>query len=98
MLVHIVCWKYKEVISEDERETHRVRLRELKNVIPEVIDIEVGADVLHLTRSYDTGLVAIFRNLEGLVAYTVHPAHEEVANLGKQLAEHVVSVDFMRER
>ena len=95
MLVHIVCWKYRNEIPDDEREAHRARLRDLKNVIPEVIDIEVGADVLHLTRSYDTGLVATFRNLEGLVAYTVHPVHEEVANLGKQLAEHVVSVDFI---
>ena len=60
-------------------------------------DLQVGGDVLNLARSYDTGLVATFRDLEGLDVYTVHPVHQEVAGLGKQIAEQVVSVDFFTE-
>jgi hypothetical protein len=95
MLIHIVCWKYKPEITEAERGEHRARLQNLKNVISEIVDLKVGADVLHLTRSYDTGLVATFDDTEGLDIYTVHPVHQEVASMGKEIAAHVVSVDFM---
>jgi hypothetical protein len=95
MLTHIVCWKYKDETTDDLREQHRTRLRNLKDIIPEVIDLKVGADMLHLARSYDTGLVATFQDAEALEAYTVNPAHQEVAAMGKEIAAHVVSVDFV---
>ena len=95
MLIHIVCWKYKDEATDDLREQHRTRLRNLKDIIPEVIDLNVGADMLHLARSYDTGLVATFDDAEALEAYTVHPTHQEVAAMGKEIAAHVVSVDFV---
>ena len=95
MLTHIVVWKYKDEVSQKTRDEHRSKLSNLKYVIAEIIDLKVGADALHLARSYDTGLVATFKNLEDLDAYTVHPAHQEAANLGKEIAAHVVSVDFI---
>jgi hypothetical protein len=63
-------------------------------VIPDILSFDVGADILRLERSFDTGLVAVYPNREALDAYTVHPTHQEVANLGKIIAEKVVSVDF----
>ena len=95
MLVHIVCWKYKPEITENEREEHRAKLKNLTNVIPDILSFKVGADVLHLERSFDTGLVATYPDRAALDAYTVHPLHQEVAALGKQIAEKVVSVDFL---
>ena len=95
MLTHIVVWKYKDEVSQETREKHRAKLANLKNVIAEVVDLKVGADVLHLARSYDMGLVATFKNLEDLDAYTVHPIHQEAANLGKEIAARVASVDFL---
>jgi hypothetical protein len=95
MLTHIVCWKYREEISDDVREQHRAKLRGLKNVIPEVIDMRVGADVLHLERSYHTGLVATFADETALEAYTIHPQHQEVASMGRDISVNVISVDFI---
>lgn len=95
MLVHIVCWKYKPEITENEREEHRAKLKNLPNVIPDILSFKVGADILHLERSFDTGLVATYPDCAALDAYTVHPLHQEVAALGKQIAEKVVSVDFL---
>ncbi len=95
MLTHIVCWKYKETTDDAAREDHRTRLLALRDVIPEIIDISVGADILHLERSFDSGLVATFADEAGLEAYTVHPEHQKVAALGKEIAERVVSVDFV---
>jgi len=94
MLTHIVCWKYKPETTPEQRAEHIAKLKNLPNVIPDILSFNVGADVLHLERSFDTGLVATYADLEALDAYTVHLAHQEVANLGKQIAEKVVSVDF----
>ncbi len=67
----------------------------LVGVIPEIIDLKVGEDILHLERSFDTGLVSIFADREALDRYTVHKDHQEVAALGREIADSVVSVDFL---
>ena len=63
-------------------------------VIKELESLSVGVDVVKLPRSYDTGLVAVFRNRAALDAYTVHPEHIKVAAFGKTISEQVASVDF----
>jgi hypothetical protein len=94
MLIHIVCWKYKIETSAETRADHVEKLKNLPNLIPNILSFDVGADVLHLERSFDTGLVAVYPDRAALDAYTVHPAHQLVADLGKRIAEKVVSVDF----
>jgi len=98
MLTHIVCWKYKPETTSDARDEHIAKLKNLPNVIPNIISFNVGFDVLRLERSFDTGLVAVYPDRAALDAYTVHPLHQEVATLGKQIAEKVISVDFESER
>ncbi len=95
MLTHIVVWKYKDETSEETREEHRNKLKSLPEVIPHILKFDVGADILHLDRSYDTGLVAVFPSQEALDAYTVHETHQAVAKMGKEIAVHAVSVDFI---
>lgn len=97
MLTHIVVWKYRAGVGEEQRREHVERLRRLPGVIPEVQSFAVGRDVLGLPRSYHTGLVAVFRDRAGLDAYTVHPDHAAVADLGRFISEHVASVDFEDE-
>ena len=94
MLIHIVCWKYKPGVPHAARDEHRRRLRELSQLVPDVARLNVGADILHLDRSFDTGLVAEFASREALDAYTVHPEHQAVAAIGRELAEKAISVDF----
>ena len=95
MLTHIVCWKYKTETSEQEREEHVAKLRALPNVIPNILSFNVGRDILQFERSFDTGLVAVYPDRAALDFYTDHPAHQEVATMGKRIAERVVSVDFL---
>src|SRR5918911_3051680 len=97
MLTHIVIWKYRADVEQAVREEHVARLRRLASIIPEVESLSVGFDVLKLPRSYDTGLVAIFRDRAALDAYTVHPEHILVADMGRNISEHVASVDFLSE-
>lgn len=97
MLTHIVCWKYKTETTEAQRAEHIAKLKNLPNVIPNILSFSVGSDVLHLDRSFDTGLVSTYADRDALDAYTAHPEHQIVANLGKEIAEKVVSVDFLSE-
>jgi len=97
MLTHIVCWKYKTETTEAQRAEHIAKLKNLPNVIPNILSFSVGSDVLHLDRSFDTGLVSTYADRDALDAYSVHPEHQIVANLGKEIAEKVVSVDFLSE-
>jgi hypothetical protein len=94
MLTHIVCWKYKPETSEADRERHRASLSALAGIVPEIIGLTVGADILHLDRSFDTGLVATFADRDALDRYTDHPEHQKAAAIGRELSERAVSVDF----
>jgi hypothetical protein len=97
MLTHIVVWKYRMDVEQIVRDEHVARLRRLASIIEGVESLHVGFDVLKLPRSYDTGLVATFRDRAALDAYTVHPEHILVADMGRNISEHVVSVDFIDE-
>ncbi len=97
MLTHIVCWKYKPEITAEQRRGHIAKLQALADSIEQVESLRVGSDMLHLERSFDTGLVAVFADRDALQIYTDHPEHQEVAALGKQIAERVVSVDFIED-
>src|SRR5882762_6562236 len=66
MLTHIVVWKYRTEIEPELRADHVDRLRNLATIIKEVESLAVGFDTLHLSRSFDTGLVAIFRDRAAL--------------------------------
>lgn len=97
MIVHIVCWKYREGVDEASKADHRQRLASLDALVAGMNRLEVGADILHLDRSYDTALVAEFSDMAALDAYTVHPDHQTVVAMGREIAEKVMSVDFERQ-
>jgi myo-inositol-hexaphosphate 3-phosphohydrolase len=94
MLTHIVIWKYRAEVEEELRREHVERLRGLSAIVDGIVGFNVGFDVLKLPRSYDTGLVAVFRDRAALEAYTVHPKHIVIANFGRGISDHVASVDF----
>lgn len=94
MLTHIVIWKYKPEVSEEQRSEHVERLRRLDGIIPEIRSFAVGHDVLKLPRSFHAGLVATFQDRAGLEAYDTHPEHQSVVQFGRTISEQVASVDF----
>ena len=94
MLTHIVIWKYRADVEQAVREEHVARLRKLQSIIPEIESLNVGFDVLQLPRSFDTGLVATFRDRDALEAYTIHPEHVAVATFGRSISASIASVDF----
>ena len=94
MLTHIVVWKYRADVVQATRDEHVAGLRSLARVVSGIESFAVGFDILRLPRSFDTGLVAGFRDRAALDAYTVHPDHVKVADFGRSISETVASVDF----
>jgi len=94
MLTHVVVWKYRADTAQATRQEHVARLRSLSSVVSGIEGFSVGFDTVHLPRSYDTGLVASFRDRAALDAYTVHPDHVKVAEFGRGISETAASVDF----
>jgi hypothetical protein len=94
MLIHFVCFKYKEATDAATRQQHRDALRALAN-LDEVVELEVGEDVVRSSRSYDTGLLVRFPDRNALSRYQVHERHVPVAQLGVSICDHIVSVDFL---
>jgi len=94
MLTHIVVWKYRADTSQATRDDHVAQLRSLNAVVPGIESFSVGVDTLHSPRSYDTGLVAIFRDRSVLDAYGVHPDHVKVVELGRGICDMMAKVDF----
>lgn len=94
MLTHIVIWKYRADVEKEVRDEHVRLLNKLPTFIKEIESLSVGFDVLRLPRSYDSALVATFKDQAALHAYTVHLEHMKAAEFGRKISEHVASVDF----
>jgi stress responsive alpha/beta barrel protein len=94
MLTHIVVWKYQADTPQAVREEHRSQLRALSGIVPGIESFSVGFDTLHSPRSYDSGLLARFRDRSVLDAYTVHPDHVKVVEFGHGITETMAKVDF----
>ncbi len=95
MITHIVCWKYKSGTMPETRAEHIAALKKLPELITDIKSFSVGQDIMRLDRSYDTGLVATYETRSDLDHYNNHPEHQSVAAMGKEIAEQVVSVDFI---
>ena len=93
MLLHLVCFKYRHDAGEAARAQHRERLGALQD-LEGVIELKVGADVVHSPRSYDTGLSITFADRTALDAYQKNERHIPVAQFGVTICEHIVAVDF----
>ena len=94
MLTHIVIWKYRADTPQATRDEHLAQVRTLGSIVPGIESLSVGVDTLYSPRSYDTGLVAVFRDRGVLDAYTVHPDHIKVVEFGRGITDTMAKVDF----
>jgi hypothetical protein len=93
MVVHMVSFKYRADTPSSARADHRARLATLRD-IDGILDFKVGEDFVRSPRSFDTGLIVLFRDRAALDGYATHPRHVPVAQLGRDLSETIVAVDF----
>jgi len=98
MLKHVVFFKFKKSASESAVADVVKELGGLPAIIPQILQSEMGKDVLRSERSYDIVLISGFENLETMGQYQVHPAHQQVVTKLKELCESVLTVDFETPR
>jgi hypothetical protein len=100
MIKHIVLWKLKEISTEGTKDETSVLLKNkllsLKNIIPEIITIEVGINTPEVQGNFDIVLMVEFANLQDLDVYQNHPAHLKVVEFVKLVREERVAIDFVK--
>jgi hypothetical protein len=95
-LRHVVAW---QLATDDaaERSAQAAKiaadLTALRGVIPEILDIHVGPDVVG-DGNWDVAIVADFADTDALRAYIVHPAHQAVVTYIRSIVSGRVAVDF----
>lgn len=94
MITHILTFKFTDR-SDQHLASCKAKLDGLVGVVPSLRTMVVGINVVESPRAHDLGLIATFDDLEGLQAYQVHPAHEEVAAYLRSVAETIAAVDFV---
>lgn len=84
MIKHIVFFGLVDTAEGKSKAEHaqiiKEELENLKNLIPEIINIEVGINHPDAPQSnYDIALYSEFESLDALNVYVSHPEHQRVA-------------------
>ncbi len=94
MFKHIVMWRFKpEVKQEDQLEMKR-QLEGLMDVVPSLQAIEVGLNVAKGDAAYDVVLTTVFEDKVGFQAYATDPLHLEVVDFVRKLVCDRAVVDY----
>lgn len=94
MIKHIVCFKLKDNSDEICRKTADILLS-MKGKVPQIIDIEVGVDFLHSSRSYDVILQVTLDSRDKLDEYQNDPYHcDVVKTYMHSVMESSVAIDY----
>lgn len=94
MIRHVAVFRFSASFLPEEREAWMALVRALPSQIPDLRRISVGADVLHGPASHEVAIVADFDDLDGLDAYSRHPAHDEVLRISGPVKTSLATVDF----
>lgn len=94
MIKHIVCFKLKDNSDEICSKTADILLS-MKGKVPQIIDIEVGVDFLHSSRSYDVILQVTLGSRDKLDEYQNDPYHcDVVKTYMHSVMESSVAIDY----
>ena len=94
MIRHVAVLRFAPAFTAEQRDHWMALLRALPAQIPELLSISVGTDVLEGPSSHELAIVADFADLDGLDAYTRHPAHAEVLRISAPVKVSLATVDF----
>lgn len=98
MVTHLVFFRLKpDAEGRSARENGALlvqKLNDLKGTVPTLRSLEAGSNLLTGKDDYDVGLMTQFDDLDGLEAYRVHPAHQEVIAFVKAVTDGRTAVDF----
>lgn len=98
MIKHIVMWKLKEehdgLGKPEIAKKLKKELEDLKEKIPQIIEIEAGINFNPSEASYDVALYSSFESNDDLEIYQKHPDHMKVAEFVSQIRTQRCVVDY----
>lgn len=94
MIRHVAVFRFVPSFTAAERLHWMTLLRALPAQIPELRSMSVGTDILGGPSSHELAIVADFDDLDGLEAYTRHPAHAEILRISGPVKVSLATVDF----
>ncbi len=80
MVEHLVLFKVKSNASAEAVQAMEDALRSLKDAIPGILEITVGANFSERSQGFTHGLLVRFQDRAALDTYIPHPAHEAARN------------------
>jgi hypothetical protein len=87
-------WKFKDDVADADKLEMKRLLESLKGVVPSLIDIEIGLDIVGKEASKDMVLYTEFASMDDLAAYAGHPEHLKVVEFVKPLVCERAVVDY----
>lgn len=97
MVKHIVAWNFEDGFTDSENlhnaEKMKYELENLKNFIPEIIDMKVNIH-LSATSNRKVLLYSLFQSDEDLLSYQIHPEHKRVSEFVGTVMKDRVCLDF----
>jgi hypothetical protein len=97
MVKHIVLFKLKESLSQDEKMTSilafKSAIEALPSCIPFIRKVFVGYNI-NASEKWDICLESEFDTLEDVKAYSVHPEHVKAAGILKGVKADRACVDY----
>ncbi len=95
MIKHILLFKFKQGVSEEEKNIGIEMLKALKNKVPEIGEWEIGIQREKSEKFYDFAQVSSFESIEDMKNFRENPEHEKVRVYLKERADWVkVDYDF----
>lgn len=94
MFKHIVMWRFKPNISQEDKSLMKDKLEGLIKSIPALISIEVGFNCALGDVYYDVALTTVFENKLHYQSYADHPSHLEVVAFVRELVSDRAVVDY----
>ena len=93
MIKHILLFKFKQGVSEEDKNRGIEMLRALREKVPEIREWEVGVQREKSDKFYDFAQVSSFENIEAIECFGKNPEHEKVRAYLKKRADWV-KVDY----
>ena len=94
MIIHIALFKFKPDISKEEVGGVIEGVRDLKNKIPQVIELFAGDNFSKHSQGFTHAIVIKFKSKEDIDAYRAHPSHKPIVDKLEEIEEDSIGIDF----
>ncbi len=97
MVDHLVLFTVNDDARAEDVEDLLASLKELREGIPNVVDLSVGENFSERSQGYTHGLFVRFQTVDDLRSYISHPEHQAVVEKLDTLTTGRLVVDYEHE-